>query len=437
MFPNEVNFYIVILIALITIFLLKSRYAQILFLFGTSYFLYILSNNYLIVSLVFVTVLTFYCAKFDNKLFLVIALIGSLGQLALFKYTGMLGSLGISFSTLGVSYYTFMALGYTVDVYRGKLQPAASILEYALFVSFFPVITSGPIIRAKDFLDQIKEQIKITPENLQHGLTLITIGLIMKFVIADNLASYVDPIFADPIKFQSRDIILGTLAFGIQLYCDFGGYSNIALGTARMLGFKFLMNFNNPYFALNPQDFWHRWNISLSCWLRDYLYIPLGGNRKGAFRTYFNLMLTMLACGLWHGATGNFLLWGGYHGLLLSLDRKIRIPENKILSIVRMLATQYLVFLGWLIFKVSDIHKLAYCLSKFLLPIGFSKIELAIGGIIIIVLLFARDKIANNNLSVRIGSMEPIYWFVYLVITINLIYWLSPVKVTKFIYAGF
>lgn len=437
MSPNEVSYYIFFVLVLLALHRLKSRYAQMTFLLTASYFIYVLSNNFLVFSLAFVTILTYYCAEFDNKSRLALALIGSLGQLVLFKYSGLLSSLGFSFSALGVSYYTFMALGYTIDIYRGKLQPATSLFEYALFLSFFPVITSGPIIRAGDFLTQIRDRFKFTPENFQQGLTLITMGLIMKLVIADNLASYVDHIFASPMEFQSREIILATMAFGIQLYCDFGGYSNIALGTARMIGFKFPMNFNNPYLAINPQDFWHRWNISLSCWLRDYLYIPLGGNRKGIIQTYLNLIVTMIACGLWHGATWNFLLWGGYHGGLLSLHRLIRLPENQNLSLAEILITQYLIFLGWLIFKVNNINNLEWCLSKFLIPTGFTSVDIAVCGSIIAVLLLLRNKIVDNNWISRIGSSRPIYWFFYILIAINFIYWASPVKVTKFIYAGF
>jgi len=239
------------------------------------------------------------------------------------------------------------------------------------------------------------------------------------------------------MKFNSRAIMLATLAFGVQLYCDFGGYSNIALGCARILGFKFPMNFNNPYFAMNPQDFWHRWNISLSCWLRDYLYIPLGGNRKGAYRTYINLIITMVLCGLWHGATWNFLIWGGYHGTLLSLNRLIRLPSNRFSPMVGTLLTQYLVFLGWLIFKLSDSSNLTYCIHKFLIPEGFSYTEIVLGILMISILLLVRGKIANNDWLSRLGSAKPLYWFIYLVLAINMIYWFSPVKVTKFIYSGF
>ncbi|MFA5439804.1 MBOAT family protein [Dehalococcoides sp.] len=434
MLPNSIEFYLFLSMLLVALAVIKN-YQTLILLMGSAAF--IVTSQFAILPQMLVILITYYggyfVKKFPEKKRILLALIvfGVLTQLALFKYLpGML-------LPLGISYYSFMALGYVIDVYRGKLQPTTSLIEYVLFVSFFPVITSGPIIRARDFFAQIKDPLKITSENFQQGLTLITIGLIMKLVIADNLALYVDPIFANPMNFQSRKIILATLAFGVQLYFDFGGYSNIALGTARVLGFKFPMNFNNPYFAMNPQDFWHRWNISLSCWLRDYLYIPLGGNRKGEGRTYINLMITMLACGLWHGATWNFLLWGGYHGVLLSLHRLIRLPDNRILSLAGILVTQYLIFFGWLVFKVSNINNLEYCLSKFLIPTGFTYVDLAVGSTIIAVLLLLRTKIANNNWMSHIGSFRPIYWFLYLLIAINLIYWASPVKVTKFIYSGF
>jgi alginate O-acetyltransferase complex protein AlgI len=442
MSPNEFDYYLFLILVAILIFLSKKIHAQIVILLVASYFLYIYSNHYLVFSLAYTTILTYYCAEFINKndrkkLYLIIAIVGALGQLALFKYTRFLDTIGISFSAIGISYYTFMALGYVIEIYRGKLRPANSLIEYGLFVSFFPIITSGPIIRAKDFFSQLINRITITPENFQQGVTLITIGLMMKLVIADNLAGFVDLVFSDPESFGSHEIRLATLAFGVQLYCDFGGYSDIALGSARILGFKFPMNFNNPYFALNPQDFWHRWNISLSSWLRDYLYIPLGGNRKGVLRNHINLIITMAFCGLWHGATWNFLIWGVYHGVLLSLHRSVRVPNNRALLAVGILLTQYFVFLGWIIFRINNLDDLKYCLYNFIVPTGFEYMSSFIGIIAVLILLFYRNKIANNHWIEDIGSTKPIYWFIYLIIAINLIYWLSPVKVTKFIYAGF
>jgi alginate O-acetyltransferase complex protein AlgI len=445
MLPNEFSYYIFLAFVLLALLVLKSRHAQTVLLLAASYFLYIYSNSYYIFSIVFVTVLTFYCGHFifsnkNKKVYLALALIGSLGQLSLFKFSGFLTSRDFSyfmFTGLGISYYTFMALSYVFDIYRGKMQPSDSFIEYALFVSFFPVVTSGPIIRAKDFLAQLKTSFKISSDNLQPGLTLICAGLVMKLVIADNIAGYVDPIFSAPTTFGSRDIILATLAFGVQLYCDFAGYSDVALGIARLLGFRFPMNFNNPYFAVSPTDFWHRWNISLSSFLRDYVYISLGGNRRGEYRTNINLIITMILCGLWHGATWNFLIWGAFHGSLLTLNRFIRVPNSKALFLTKILLTQYFVFLGWLIFKVNNLDNLIYCLHKFIIPTGFGYTSFVIGVIIVSLLLLFRDRIANNDWLGHISSARPIYWFVYVTLAINLIYWFSPMKVTKFIYAGF
>jgi len=434
MLPNNIDYYI--FLCAVTIALAATRNFQIHILLISSLAYYFITSQFVIFPIISVILITYYGGHFiyitrKKNILLGLVLFAVIGQLAFYKY--LPGTL----LPLGISYYSFMSLGYAIDIYRGKMQPEDSLIKYALFVSFYPVVTSGPIIRAQNFLAQSNVRIKITPSNLQMGVTLITIGLIMKLVFADNLGSFVDPVFADPLKYHSRKIILATIAFGIQLYCDFGGYSCIALGTARIFGFVFPMNFNNPYFATSPQDFWHRWNISLSCWLRDYLYIPLGGNRKGALRTHINLVLTMIACGLWHGATWNYLLWGGYHGVLLCIQRIIHLPENRMASLAGVFVTQYLMFLGWLIFRVDDISNLASCLSKFLVPTAFSHRDLLVGGVMIFLLLFFRDRIAYNNWIYQIGSSRLSYWFAYLLVAMNLIYWGSPVKVTKFIYLGF
>jgi alginate O-acetyltransferase complex protein AlgI len=287
--------------------LLEQRSLQIILLLLASYFFYITTSGFLIVALLFATGITFFCGERiqraretkKKKVYLFLALIATLGQLSLFKYFGL--SLGISnlmhfpanfgmpmdgtnlLLPLGISFFTFQSLSYVFDIYRGKLTPASSFKDYALFVSFFPQITSGPIVRAKDFLSQLQAKVRldIESQSLKNGITLIGIGLVKKMVIADNIASYADTVFSHPTYFGSLRIILATVAFGIQLYCDFSGYSDIAIGIARILGFRYPINFNNPYLAFSPNDFWHRWNISLSSFLRDYLYIPLGGNRKG------------------------------------------------------------------------------------------------------------------------------------------------------------
>lgn len=383
--------------------------------------------------LIMVAIITYFGNQFlmryteNKRIILSLVVLGLVGQLTLFKYAPDFRL------PLGISYYTFMGMAYSIDVYRGKLHPTTSPIEHVVFIAFLPVIISGPILRAKDFFGQLHNRIP----DVQQGITLVTIGLIMKFVIADNLAMIADPIFASPLKYGSRDIILATLAFGVQLYCDFGGYCNMALGVAQILGFRFPANFNMPYLALTPQDFWHRWNISLSSWLRDYLYIPLGGNRKGELRTHANLLLTMAVCGLWHGATLNFLGWGAYHGVLLSINRLVRLPESRMLSMVGMLLTQYLVFLGWLIFRVPDPQKLTYCLGKFLVPTGLSTTDLAFGAAIIGVILLARGTIIDKDLIREISLMRPVFWAIYLVMALMVVYWASPVNYTPFIYAGF
>ena len=217
---------------------------------------------------------------------------------------------------VGISFYTFQAMSYTLDVYRGHLKPARSLLDFATFVAFFPQLVAGPIERASNLLPQIQNPRKVTWAGIESGTWLIFWGLFKKCVIADNLASLVEGGFG-PTASTGAVSLLPLYAFAFQIYCDFSGYSDIARGLARWMGVELMINFNNPYFALNPKDFWARWHISLSSWLRDYLYIPLGGNRKGRRRTYINLALTMLLGGLWHGAAWTFVAWGAFHGLLL------------------------------------------------------------------------------------------------------------------------
>ncbi|OAI47468.1 alginate O-acetyltransferase [Planctomycetaceae bacterium SCGC AG-212-F19] len=262
----------------------------------------------------------------------------NLGLLGFFKYTNFLlgnaNSLFCLFGVdyhwpllenlylpLGMSFYTFEAISYVVDVYQGRLKAVRSLLDYALYIMFFPHLAAGPIVRPRDFLPQLHRTKRFHEYRAVVGLLIFLVGLFKKAVIADHMAPIVDPIFADPGAWSSSAAWLGTLAYAVQIYCDFSGYSDMAMGLAHVLGFKLPVNFAMPYFALNITDFWRRWHISLSSWLRDYLYIPLGGSRGGAWVTYRNLMTTMLLGGLWHGASWTFVFWGGYHGLLLALHR--------------------------------------------------------------------------------------------------------------------
>lgn len=213
---------------------------------------------------------------------------------------------------VGISFYTFQAISYIVDVYNGNILPTNDFSKVALYISFFPQLVAGPIVRAKDFMKQLEVFHPIEKENLLEGIQIFLFGLAKKIVIADRMAVCVDAVFSAPTQYNAVSLICAVITYSIQIYCDFSGYSDMAIGIAKMLGYELCKNFNVPYISKNPTEFWKRWHISLSSWLRDYIYIPLGGNRKGRIRQYANLCITMLLGGLWHGANWTFIVWGGY-----------------------------------------------------------------------------------------------------------------------------
>ncbi len=276
----------------------------------------------------------------NRRLWLVASVATDLTVLAFFKYFDffldnaivLVESLGLAahrptlsiLLPIGISFFTFQSMAYTIDVYRGRMQPIRDWTLYASYVSFFPQLVAGPIERAQHLVPQILRPAPITAERLRSGFVLVLIGLARKVVIADTAAAHVDRIFANPASHSSIDLAVGAFLFGLQIYGDFAGYSDMARGLARMLGIDLIVNFRRPYFATSITDFWRRWHISLSFWLRDYLYIPLGGNRRGPMRTYGNLLATMLLGGLWHGAAWTFVVWGGIHGLALAANRAWR-----------------------------------------------------------------------------------------------------------------
>ena len=311
-----------------------------------SYLFYALWNPPFILLLWLSTVVDFYMAKLISleqqpvrrKLLLTVSLILNLGMLSYFKYggfllenfTALLSAMGIVFQAakpdiilpIGISFYTFVTLSYTLDVYRRKFAPEPSFLNFALFVTYFPHLVAGPIVRPEDLIPQFKTPRRATAEQLSWGLFLLSLGLFMKVTIADGLlAEPADLIFSLPFPVQTLDAWMGVLAFSGQIFCDFAGYSTCAIGVSLCLGFVLPDNFRYPYAAIGFSDFWRRWHITLSTWLRDYLYIPLGGNRHGTVRTYINLMITMLLGGLWHGASWTFVVWGALHGLFLCIER--------------------------------------------------------------------------------------------------------------------
>jgi D-alanyl-lipoteichoic acid acyltransferase DltB (MBOAT superfamily) len=303
----------------------------------------------------------------------------------------LLGALGVGPSDLylrvvlpvGISFYTFQSISYIVDVYRGEIAPARDPLDFALFVAFFPHMVAGPIMRSRDLLPQMQNPRTPRLEDALSGLHLAAWGLFKKVVVADNLAAIANPIFARQLGFTPGPMHLGAIAFAFQIYCDFSGYTDIARGVARVLGFRLMENFDHPYFATCITDFWRRWHISLSTWLRDYLYVPLGGNRHGTWRTYRNLFLTMLLGGLWHGAAWKFVLWGAYQGALLVLERALggrrlvtdwfssRGAAARLLWVARVLVTFHFVCLGWILFRCESTGPLGLMVRSFLDVTGY------------------------------------------------------------------
>ena len=321
-----------------------------------------------------------------RKRLLWISITANLGMLAIFKYLGffvesfttLLGNIGYQPDPIilgivlpvGISFYTFQTLSYTIDIYRRDLEPTRDFLNFALFVAFFPQLVAGPIERARNLLPNIEMPRTLSWDTFSRGAVLCLIGLIKKIVIADGVAGSVNVIFASPDP-SRLDILFATWLFAIQIYCDFSGYTDIARGVSKMLGFQLMRNFAQPYFAADPQEFWRRWHISLSTWLRDYLYISLGGNRGGNWKTYRNLFATMTLGGLWHGAAWNFVLWGLYQGALLSIHRAFagshaRSGEGAKRSLlswigrgVAIAAFFQVVCYGWLLFRSESFAQIA------------------------------------------------------------------------------
>ncbi|GER80390.1 D-alanyl-lipoteichoic acid acyltransferase DltB [Candidatus Denitrolinea symbiosum] len=269
---------------------------------------------------------------------------------------------------IGISFYTFETLSYVIDVYRGNTEPADSLLDYAVFLTFFPRLVAGPIMRASQFLPQLKRGVVINPSNFITGAQLFAQGLVKKVLVADRLSVGIDLVYSNPARFSPASVWLAVFAYSIQIYFDFSGYSDMAMGVAKTFGFDLAQNFHLPYVSQSITEFWRRWHISLSTWLRDYLYIPLGGNRKGKVRTYLNLMVTMLLGGLWHGASWNFVVWGGLHGIYLATERLLgwshAKSEARPFNWIKALFIFVLVSVTWVFFRSSSWQTTEIVLSK-------------------------------------------------------------------------
>ena len=488
---TTIDFIVFFVFILAAIAIIKHRKFQHFILLGGSYYFFYFSSNYLIVLLIFSTILDFYLAKMifntndvvKKKILLIISLAGNLGLLGFFKYTdfaifqfNILGNyFDISTSIpyynlilpLGISFYTFQTLSYTIDVYRGTLEPSKRFSEFALFVAFFPQLVAGPILRAKQFLPQLREKIQeydasgnlrqiiFHNNNVKLGITLMAFGFIKKMFFADNIGPLVDDIFFNPIGAESFTIILGALAFAVQVYGDFSGYTDIAIGAALILGFKIPANFNKPYFSTSPTAFWNKWHISLSLWIRDYLYLPLVfKNRKSSLRIFLSLMIAFMLIGFWHGDGWNFLIFGILQGVFVGVHTIIRKKSTflrnhvffstKFGKIVSILVTQYLIFFSFLAFRIPDMSHLFYSMQKYII-IDFQIVETisviqshkisVFLMILFIIIHFISFK--RGNLVEKFSNLNYGYWALFLIGAIVSILLLYDGNPTDFIYFKF
>ncbi len=377
----------------------KQRVARTGFLFLASLFFYYKAGGYFFFLLFISTLTDFYIGlgleyftrHWKRKLLLILSLTVNLGMLGYFKYAWFVADIwgditnqsveakdwlailsnavfGSSFEVddiilpIGISFFTFQTIRYTMDDYRRQLAPVHNILDFGFYVSFFPQLVAGPIVRARDFVPQLYRNFSLTEKQAWHATFLIISGLLKKMVFSDYIAvNLVDRVFESPFLYSGFEVLSAIYGYTLQIYCDFSGYTDVAIGLALLLGFRLPLNFNSPYKALSVTEFWHRWHISLSTWLRDYLYIPLGGNRKGKSRTHLNLMITMTLGGLWHGASWRFVLWGMWHGLGLIIE-KIFNPLTRLLPqwLVRptgFFITFHFVVAGWILFRANDLNR--------------------------------------------------------------------------------
>lgn len=390
-------------------FIYKHNMLRISFLFAVSLFFYYKSGGICFWLLIISTIIDFLIGlrigRTDHplwrRMWLIASLTFNLGVLAYFKYTyfvvdalnALVGTdisasnflaalananLGTHFTVdkillpVGISFYTFQTMSYSIDIYRKKLSPVTNIIDFGFYVSFFPQLVAGPIVRASEFIPQIRKKYELTMDQFGYAVFLIINGLIKKIVISDYLSTnFVDRVFESPESFTGFENLTAVYAYALQIYCDFSGYTDIAIGVALLLGYQLAVNFNSPYKSSDITEFWRRWHISLSPWLRDYVYISLGGNRKGTVRTYINLMLTMLVGGLWHGAHLRFIVWGALHGAGLAIHKlwiKMfgTISNSLLYRALAWFLTFHFVCFAWMFFRAESIHQVMVMLEKIL-----------------------------------------------------------------------
>ena len=463
---NSIQFLIFFIIVILIYFVIPFRYRWILLLIASYYFYMSWKAEYVILILISTLVAYLTALKMGKikqkrirKKYLIISILVNLGILFCFKYfnffndsiRSILTNLSLSFNIpylqvllpIGISFYTFQTISYSIDVYRGKIKPEKHLGIFALYVSFFPQLVAGPIERSKNLLPQFFKRHYFDYQRICNGLKLMLWGFFLKLVIADRLAMVVDTVYNNPTNFTGIPLILATVFFSFQIYCDFAGYSFIAIGAAKIMGFNLINNFRRPYFSKSVSEFWKRWHISLSTWFRDYLYIPLGGNRVRKQRLFFNLFIVFLIVGLWHGANFTFIIWGVLHGsyLIFALITKdlrknfvnyIKLTKfPKIHTLIKILITFILVSITWIFFRANSISDAIYILTHLFSgwSLNFSGIDIGLGwvGLIIaFVSIFFMECIhliqehigINNFLSKKSVLFR---WIIYIIIILMII----------------
>ncbi|MCR5798961.1 MAG: MBOAT family protein [Lachnospiraceae bacterium] len=495
---NSLQFLIFFPIVLLVYFIIPKKIRYI-WLLVASYYFYMCWNAKYALLILFSTLVTYLSGLFIDKishseteervkktrmkLCVAASFVLNLGVLCYFKYTNFLmETLNKAFNLIhielnlpvfdillpvGISFYIFQALSYTMDIYRGEVQAEKNFLRYALFVSFFPQLVAGPIERSKNLLSQLAKPVKPEYDKMVNGFMLMLWGFFMKIVVADRIALFVDSAYNDTASFGGWYLIVASVLFAFQIYCDFGGYSCIAKGTAQMLGIELMENFNAPYTSLSVREFWGRWHISLSTWFRDYLYIPLGGNRKGKIRKHINKMIVFLVSGLWHGASWSFVIWGGLHGLYQVIGEILEPVRNKLVKVLRLnresighklakaLCTFILVDFAWIFFRSQSMTRSKEVLSAMinvrnpwiffddsLYNCGLDRKNFTL-MLACILLLIVVDMFNRAGIRLREVILKQDWWFKWVVIALSITaillfgVWGSQFSEASFIYFQF
>lgn len=469
---NSFEFLIFLPLILISYQLIDKKWRWVLLL-SASYIFYMWWEPIYIILIAGSTLIDHWCSKKISqteslkikKTYLLVSLFINLGLLFTFKYFNFIIDNINTFSHLihinhhlkshplllpvGISFYTFQTLSYTIDVYKKRIQPEKHLGYFSLFVSFFPQLVAGPIERSSNLLPQLRNLKNININNFKSGTKLLLWGMFKKVVIADRLAVFVNSTYNNPVDHDGLTLLIATIFFAFQIYCDFSGYSDIAIGVARMFGIKLMKNFDTPYFANSLNNFWSKWHISLSTWFRDYLYIPLGGNKVIKWRWYYNLYITFLISGIWHGAAWTFVIWGSIHGLFLLIEKRCTMilhpyKRTVIFNLIGFIITQTIVLLSWVFFRANSVSEARIILYKIVLLkpstqfLYITNNYLITTSFLVILFLLLMEIIQKRfDLVTKISQIPLIFkYFIYMSLALTIITF-GIFKNTEFIYFQF